>query len=258
MAVSALERGEHRRPSPTIVRALADALELEADERTEFFDALQRRGEELGDAASLPSEPSPLLGRDDELAIVRDQLTSPGVRLLTLLGAGGVGKTRLAVAAATELAARNAFVDGVCFVDLSAVRDPSMVLPSVARARRAPEVSGHALAETLKDFLLQRRQLLVLDNFEHVLPAATEVATLLADAPGLTVLVTSREPLRLRWERTLPLNPLAVPDPRHLPAIDRLALVPAVGLFLERTLGSANIRTDRGERTSGCGLVRSS
>ena len=76
--------------------------------------------------------------------------------------------------------------------------------------------------------------LVVLDNFEHVLPAAADVGDLLAECPGLVVLATSREPLHLRWERTLPLGPLAVPDPKHLPALDRLAAVPAVTLFLER------------------------
>ncbi len=244
MAVSALERGERRRPYPNTVRALADALGLDADERAEFLAAVPRRSDAPSAverangahdaAASIPSEPTRLLGRDEELAVVRDQLVSPDVRLLTLLGPGGVGKTRLAVAAAGVLARNSAFADGVCFVDLSAVRDQSMVLPAVARALRAPDTSGGALADTLKEFVRDRRFLLVLDNFEQVLAAAADVAALLAEAQGLTVLVTSRQPLRLRWERTLPLHPLAIPDPKHLPSMDRLAVVPAVALFLER------------------------
>jgi non-specific serine/threonine protein kinase len=135
---------------------------------------------------------------------------------------------------ATSLAGHAAFADGVCFVDLSPIRERSLVLPAVARALRAPDTSGRALVETVKEFVRQRRQLLILDNFEQVLPAAADLGKLLAEAPGLTVLATSREPLRLRWERTLPLHPLAVPDPKHLPVLDRLARVPAVALFLER------------------------
>jgi predicted ATPase len=115
-----------------------------------------------------------------------------------------------------SLSAQARFDDGASFVDLSAIREPSLVLPAVPRALRAPDTSGHSSVDTLTDFVRQRRLLLVLDNFAQVLSAAAEVGTLLAEAPGLTILVTSREALRLRWERTLPLRPLAVPDPKYL------------------------------------------
>jgi predicted ATPase/DNA-binding CsgD family transcriptional regulator/DNA-binding XRE family transcriptional regulator len=249
MAISALERGERTRPYPNTVRALADALGLDETERTEMVASVQRRSDEPGAAARAtgadgitapqPPEPTPLLGREEELAVVRGQLASREVRMLTLVGPGGVGKTRLAVAAAGRLATDALFADGVCFVDLSPARDPAMVLAAVARALRAPDTSGRRLVDTLKAFLGHRHQLLVLDNFEQVLPAAADVATLLAEAPGLTVLVTSREPLRLRWERTLPLHPLDVPDPKHLPSLAELALVPAVSLFVERARATA-------------------
>jgi predicted ATPase/DNA-binding CsgD family transcriptional regulator/DNA-binding XRE family transcriptional regulator len=249
MAVSALERGDRRRPYPNTVRALADALALVGPDRAEFVAAVPRRADaptlvEVADlgaeaTAGLPPQPTPLLGRDEEFAVVRDQLLAPEVRLLTLVGAGGVGKTRLAMAVAGALAGHAAFADGACFVDLSAVREPSLVCPTVARALRAPDAAGRAVIDALKECVRHRRQLLVLDNFEQVLPAAADLAPLLAVSPGLTVLVTSREPLRLRWERTLPLPPLAVPDPKHLLPLDRLALVPAVALFLERARAAA-------------------
>lgn len=249
MAVSALERGERRRPYPNTVRALADALGLSDVDRAELVAAVPRRSEppvaveatgpQPDLAASIPPQPTPMLGRDEEFAVVRDQLVAPEVRLLTLLGPGGVGKTRLATAVATALVEDVAFADGASFIDLSAVREPAAVPSTIARAVRAPDAAGKSAVEPLKVFLRHRKQLLVLDNFEQVLPAAADVSALLAEAPGLTVLVTSREPLRLRWERTLPLHPLAVPDPRHLPSLNELASVPAVALFLERARAAA-------------------
>lgn len=244
MAVSALERGERRRPYPNTVRALANALGLDDQQRAEFAAAVPRRSEATAAVdltngttevlTSLPPQPTALLGRDGELALVSEQLIAPEVRLLSLLGPGGVGKTRLATAVAAALAEHATFTDGVSFVDLSAIRERTMVLPAVARALRAADTSGESLVDTLKEFLRPRRLLLVLDNFEQVLSAAADVGALLAEAPGLTVLVTSREPLRLRWERTLPLRPLAIPDPKHMVSLDRLASVPAVALFIER------------------------
>jgi non-specific serine/threonine protein kinase len=152
---------------------------------------------------------------------------------LTLLGPGGVGKTRLAIATARALSEAGGGFDGVAFVDLSATRDASLVLPTIARMLASRSGSSDPLS-AVAAFVGDRRVLLVLDNFEQVLGAAAAVGELLAAAPTLTLLATSREALRLRWERTFPVQPLALPDTRHLPPPDELASVPAVALFLDR------------------------
>ncbi|HEV2123091.1 MAG TPA: LuxR C-terminal-related transcriptional regulator [Chloroflexota bacterium] len=182
----------------------------------------------------LPAQPTPLFGRDEELGTAREQLLSDEVRLLTLLGPGGVGKTRLAVAIAESLYAP--FPDGVWFVDLAPLRDARLVVSAIAHALGVMEAEHQPVLETLQKHLADRHLLLVLDNLEHLLQAAPDIAHLLGHCRGLTILATSREPLRLRWERTLPLGPLPLPDPdpRHLPPLPELAQVPAVALFLGR------------------------
>jgi predicted ATPase/DNA-binding CsgD family transcriptional regulator/DNA-binding XRE family transcriptional regulator len=242
-AISALERGERQHPYPQTLRALADALNLSDADRSALIASVpdrvrpQRSDEAISAARHvallLPSEPTPLLGRVDEMRIIREQLVSPNVRLLTLLGPGGVGKTRLAIATARELSQAGGGFEAVAFVDLSATRDASLVLPTIARMLASTAGSSDPL-RAVAAFVDGRRVLLVLDNFEQVLGAAAAVGELLAAAPTLTLLATSREALRLRWERTFPIQPLALPDTRHLPPPDELASVPAVALFLDR------------------------
>src|SRR5262245_51189710 len=150
----------------------------------------------------LPAEVAPLIGRDDLLAAAGALLGDDAVRLLTLTGPAGVGKTRLAVALGAALAP--AFSHGARFVDLAAVRDPALVVPAVAAALDLREAEGgtevRPVAARLERVLRQRRLLLVLDNFEQVLEAAPRVSGLLAACPGVKVLVTSRAALHLRWE----------------------------------------------------------
>lgn len=186
----------------------------------------------------LPVPRSPLVDREHEVALVRDQLQRPDVGLVTLTGPGGVGKTRLAIQIAADLAAQ--FADGVAFVSLAALKDPDLEEPTVARALGVNEISGvsgtdrGALGERLRAFLRPRQLLLLLDNAERPLYAAPLVTQLLDAAPRLKVLATSREPLRVRDEHVVPLSPLALPDSEHLPDLETLALVPAVALFVAR------------------------
>jgi predicted ATPase/DNA-binding CsgD family transcriptional regulator len=176
--------------------------------------------------------PTPLLGRSAELEAIAQRLTTEGVRLLTLTGPAGVGKTRLALAAGAQLAP--AFPDGITLVDLTAVRDPTQVLLTIAQQLGILDISSRPLLERLQEYLGERELLLILDNFEQVLPAASQLAALLAAASGITMLVTSRMPLHLRWERALRIPPLALPDLNVLPPLDELAQVPSIALFVER------------------------
>lgn len=180
-------------------------------------------------ASRLPAQTAPLIGRSRERADVRHLLSR--TRLLTLTGTGGIGKTRLALQVAEELAAT--YAAGARFVDLAPLADHTLVLKAVAGALDVVEQGGASLLDILKRALAQRELLLLIDNFEHVLAAAPLLSTLLAAAPRLSVLVTSREPLHLAGEQEYPVPPLSVP-PADTASAQRLADSEAGALFVRR------------------------
>jgi predicted ATPase/DNA-binding winged helix-turn-helix (wHTH) protein len=181
---------------------------------------------------NLPAQTSPFIGRENEIRAMRTQLADGRVRLLTLSGVAGTGKTRLALQAAADLVAE--FEDGVLFVPLAALRDPALVLPTIAQAFAVREASGKSLLEELKGYLRHRQFLLVLDNFEQVIDAAPVVTDLLSASSRLKALVTSREVLRVSGETDYPVPPLSLPDPKRLPPLERLTQYEALALFIER------------------------
>ncbi|HEX9372562.1 MAG TPA: NB-ARC domain-containing protein, partial [Roseiflexaceae bacterium] len=179
-----------------------------------------------------PAQATPLIGREDEVVAVCDLLRQSTTRLLTLTGPGGIGKTRLALQAAAELLddAR----DGVWFVPLAAIRDAALVAPAIGRVLEIADAGELPLIERLKRYLHQKQIMFVLDNFEQVAGAAALLAELLAAAPKLKILVTSREALHIYGEHEYAVPPLALPDLTRLPALARLSQYEAVRLFIER------------------------
>ena len=248
--IQALERGINKPYRDTLTRVAA-ALTLEGEDRAHFAAAAlatpRRPTTSDGPAAQpaaattraaharvpLPASLTSFVGRTREIALVRE-LTRQGVRLVTLTGVGGTGKTRLALQVAQGL--REDFPDGIAFVDLSTIRDPALAPATIAHALGLRGGTDRTLPDRLTAYLRPRRLLLLLDNVEHVLSAAPLVGQLLAAAPGTSVLATSRVPLRLYGEREVRVPPLGVPGPRAARAetpTDPLDHE-AVHLFLER------------------------
>jgi predicted ATPase/class 3 adenylate cyclase len=181
---------------------------------------------------NLPVQPNALIGRQREIAEAAALLRRKDIRLLTLTGPGGTGKTRLGLELAENI--KDEFEDGAFFISLAEIRDPAL-LPSTIAKLWDIRVSGqNSLLEGVKAYLQYRSLLLVLDNFEQILEAGPVVAELLSSASRMNVLVTSREPLHLYSEYTYPVPPLELPAPDNLPSLDRLIQFEAVRLFIER------------------------
>jgi predicted ATPase/class 3 adenylate cyclase len=180
---------------------------------------------------NLPTQPTALVGREEELADIEERLNADVVRLLTLTGPGGTGKTRLALQSAADVIDR--FPDGAYFVDLAPIREPESVFTAIARTIGLSETGDGTLIEELKKQLRDQRKLLILDNFEQIMGAAVLIAELLQDCPKLKLLVTSREALRVRGENLYPVPPLAVPRADQQ-TIEQIAQYAAVRLFVDR------------------------
>ena len=238
-AISDLERGVKRGPHRDTIARLADALGLDGEARAAFA-AARRRPPRAVAGPSAPARPlSPLptpltqiVGREREAASVRDLLRRADVRLVTLVGAGGVGKTRLALHVAANL--EQEFADGVAFVALAPISHHEQVSASIAQAVGVRELGSRPLIEAVADRLREQELLLLIDNFEHVLEAAPIVAALLTACPRLTALVTSRAGLHIDGEWCFPVPPLALPDLTRQTSLTEVEDCEAVRLFEAR------------------------
>jgi predicted ATPase/transcriptional regulator with XRE-family HTH domain len=244
VTIKQFESGQ-RRPSRQVAELLATSLDIPADERDTFIRAARapQMNAPLPDApvdlpaedgvarSPLPFPVTPLIGRGHELARLEARLLRSDVRLLTLIGPPGAGKTRLGIQLAASVG--NAFADGVVFVPLAPVREADQVLAAIGRALGVQQ-GGHELFARLQRSVRDCQLLLVLDNFEHVLAAAPLIGELLNAASRLKLLATSRTPLRVYGEHEIAVSPLALPPLDPLPALPELGCCPAVELFVAR------------------------
>ena len=238
-----------RRPSLEMARALAAALQVPETEVPAFIEFARhgvRREEEVMVAAggvlsppprhtapsNLPAWRTSFVGRADEVAAVQDLLARAEVRLVTLLGAPGIGKSRLGLQVASRV--RDQFPDGIFSVALFSLTEPIQVAPAIARALDLKEASGRPIVELLQDYLQHKKLLLLLDNFEHVAAANTLVSSLIDTCPDLKLLVTSRTALYIYGECQFPVPPLGIPDADAPVALDALMHCEAVSLFAQR------------------------
>src|SRR5215469_5489166 len=230
-SISDLERGISRFPRKDTVQLLAEALQLTPDEATQLL-ALARA------ARFLPADPTamdgslPFVGRERECDEIIRRLRDPLVRLLSLTGVAGVGKTRLALECLAPV--EGAFAAGTRFVDLSAIHTAQYVVAAIAQVLGVRERPEHSLLDEVVLWIGERRLLLVLDNCEHVLEARDAIEQLLASCRHLTILATTRERFGLNAEEVVPIAPLGIPQDTQMLAIDEhLPDYPAVVLFIE-------------------------
>jgi len=183
---------------------------------------------------NLPVQRTAFVARENEEKTLTQLLSRPDVRMATLTGPGGIGKTRLALQVAEKIA--DQFPGGVCFVALSSVRDGGLIASAIAQAVGVHESGNQTPQERLKEYLggLEQPLILLLDNFEHLVASAPLVAQLLVAGPKLKIVITSQAPLHIYGEHEFPVPPLALPNPKSIPALDVLSRIPAVALFVER------------------------
>ena len=189
--------------------------------------------------ANLPAQRTGFVGREKEIAAAKELLLRNDVRLVTITGPGGIGKTRLALQVASGLV--EVFPGGIHFVPLSSLSDPGLLASAIVQAVGIGEAGGKSPLEILKENLHDSRRapmLLLLDNFEHLVKAAPTVAELLATGPNLKIMVTSRSPLHVYGEHEFPVPPLSLPDPLTVPPIEVLLQYPAVALFVQRAIAA--------------------
>ena len=230
--------------------ALEEAVQVESSGRTLFLFVSDSSGEHPAEAEqssdqlnvrahNLPAPLTPLIGREHEIQAMCALLRQPEVRLVTLTGTGGIGKTRLGLEVATDLL--DDFPDGVCFVSLASVSDPELVMATIAHRLGIQEAGEQSLSNLLYAYVRDKRLLLLLDNFEQVAAAAPRLVDLLTGCPQLKILVTSRAVLHIRAEHEFSVPPLALPDLTQVPGSETLAQYAAVTLFLQR---AQNVRPD--------------
>jgi predicted ATPase/transcriptional regulator with XRE-family HTH domain len=239
---------EERRPSAQMVERMAEILKIPPDERTSFLryargDLRYTPTERMGEApwhistvvsrSNLPAPPSSLIGRGQEIALVREYLSKDDIRLVTLIGPPGIGKTRLSVESARQLLAN--FSHGVFFVTLAPLDDPALIPSAIVQALGYVEMKDQPAVEQLKDGIGDKQMLIVLDNCEHLIEGtATLVSDLLSACSHLRILATSRESLRLPGEWLYLVPALAIPKESSSMNIESVSEFPALTLFAER------------------------
>lgn len=243
--------GNQRRPSVQVAKLLARYLKISPKDYVSFLslarpdltteqidEIIKTTYEPIHDHTdtkrinNLPVPMTPLIGRSHEVESICGLILDPRIRLVTLTGAGGMGKTRLSLQVASEI--NKQFVDGCWFISLAALEDPDLFISTLARGLGVKESRHQTFSETLVNYLIGRDMLIVLDNFEHILPAARQVVQMLALAPRLKILVTSRTVLHLASEHEFIVPPLRFVDPHTKPSAAEVADSPAVALFVQK------------------------